>query len=135
MSLSHSVFIFPRVTMPRLAKICAKCSASVNVKKTVCECGYNFALKPKASIDATRKSKRIAMRCQRALESLSMTISRRELNRVNMYKRRALESPSEIMARHEQDKEYTAKKRALESPSERIARLEQVRAYISKKEH
>ena len=54
--------------MPKLAINCPKCSASVNVRKTVCECGHNFALKPKFSIDATRKSKRIAMRCKQALE-------------------------------------------------------------------
>ena len=65
--------------------------------ETICECGHNFAVKPKFSIDATRKSKRIAMRYKRALEDPSNTMSRQELNRFYMSTRRAFESPSETV--------------------------------------
>ena len=76
--------------MPNLTKACPECCKTVNVKKTVCNCGHSYALKPNVSLDKTRKSKRIAMRCNRALES-----------------------PSKTMTRHEQVRTYTAKKRAL----------------------
>ena len=40
MSLSHSLLntIILNLAMPKLAKICPKCSTSVNVKKTICFC-------------------------------------------------------------------------------------------------
>ena len=88
--------------MPKLTKVCPECSVSVNVKKSVCDCGHTFVLKRKVSIDATRKSKRIAMRCKRASESPSKSMSRRELNRASMSKNRALESQNESMTRREQ---------------------------------
>ena len=40
--------------MPKLTKVCPECSVSVNVKKSVCDCGHTFVLKRKVSIDATR---------------------------------------------------------------------------------
>ena len=57
------------LTMPGLSKACPECSANVNVRKSVCECGHCFVLKRKRSVDAKRRSKRIAVRSKRALES------------------------------------------------------------------
>ena len=99
--------------MPNLMKACPKYCENVNVKKSVCDCGHTFVLKRKASINAIRKSKRIAMRSEQALESLSKSLYRLEQNRANMTKKTALESPDETMARCEQDRVFTDKKRAL----------------------
>ena len=38
--------------MPKLTKVCPECSVSVNVKKSVCNCGHAFVLKHQVSIDA-----------------------------------------------------------------------------------
>ena len=38
--------------MPKLTKVCPKRSVSVNVKKSVCNCGHAFVLNRKISIDA-----------------------------------------------------------------------------------
>ena len=73
-SLSVSVTSdFCRVTYnnANLMKACPKCCENINVKKSLCDCGHTFVLKRKASIDATRKSKRIAMRSGRALANLT----------------------------------------------------------------
>ena len=59
-------------------KVCPKCRGSVNVKRTACECGHFFAIKGKMSHDAVRKSKRVAMRCKRALESYNESMARHE---------------------------------------------------------
>ena len=92
------VFTLLVIAMPNLTKACPECCKTVNVKKTVCNCGHSFALKPKVSLDKTRKSKRIAMRCNRALESPSKTMTRREQVRSYTAKKRALENQSETMA-------------------------------------
>ena len=52
-----------------LTKSCPECQTVVNVKKSVCDCGHCFVLKRKVSYDTARKSKRIAMKCKRALET------------------------------------------------------------------
>ena len=59
-------------------------------------------LQHEVSINATTKSKRIAMRCKRAFKSPSISMSRRELNRASMSKNRALESLNESMTGREQ---------------------------------
>ena len=82
----------------------------MNVKKSVCDCGHNFVLKLKVSTDATRKSKRITIRCKQVLESVSNSKSAKQSKHS---KRRALESPSETMTRCEQNRANMAKKRAL----------------------
>ena len=40
--------------MPKLTKVCpdSECSVSMNVKKSVCNCGHAFVLNRKVSIDA-----------------------------------------------------------------------------------
>ena len=119
--------------MPSLTKVCPECCTSVNVKRTACDCGHSFALRPKVSVNTTRKSKRIAMKRKRSLESLCETMSRLERVRTYTASKRALESPSERMARRQQDRTYTASKRALESPSESMARREQDRMYTASK--
>ena len=115
--------------MSNLMKACPECCKTER-EKTVCNCGHSFVLKP---LDKTRKSKRIAMRCNRALESPSKTMTRHEQVRAYTAKKRALENQSETMARREQDRAYTAKKRALETPSETITRREEDRVYTAKK--
>ena len=127
--MSHYLFII----MSNLVKVCPECCASVNVKKTVCDCGHKFVFKSKVSFDSVRKSKRVAMRRKRALESPTETMDRREQDRANTKKRRALESPCETMDRREQDRANTEKKRALESPCETMDRREQDRANTEKK--
>ena len=68
--------------------MCPDCSVSVNVKKSVCDCGHAFVLKRKSPLIQLEKSKRIAMRCKRASESSTKSMLRRELNRANMSKRK-----------------------------------------------
>ena len=53
-------------------KVCTQCCAIVNVKDSICVCGHSFVLKRKALVRAT-KSKRIAMKRKRALESADET--------------------------------------------------------------
>ena len=59
-----------------LTKQCMLCGVIVNVKKSVCVCGYNFALKRKALVKSTN-SQRIAMKQKRASESIAERVLRR----------------------------------------------------------
>ena len=95
--------------------------ANVNAKKVVCDCGHNVALKRKMSSNTVRRSKRIAMRCKRALESPSETMVRLEQLRVYAAQKRALESSRETMVRLEKVRTHTARKRALESHFSMVA--------------
>ena len=78
------------IRMP-LTKQCMLCGAVVNVKKSVCVCGYNFALKRKALVKSTN-SQQIAyiihvhvcthalpttMKQKRASESIAERVLRR----------------------------------------------------------
>ena len=47
------------------------CCVILNVKKSVRECGHCFVLKHKDSLDAIRKSQRIAKLSKRALETIA----------------------------------------------------------------
>ena len=77
-----------------LTKSCPECHTVVNVKKTVCVCGHCFVLKLKVSYDTARKSKRIAMKSKRALETVAETMNRQEHVRVYIASKRSLESPT-----------------------------------------
>ena len=68
-------------------KVCPEYCASVNVKKTVCDCGHNFALKCK-----------VLWLCYH--------------QKMQKNNKRTLESPCETMARCEKVWAHTAKKRA-----------------------
>ena len=115
-----------------LSKSCPECHTVVNVKKSG-DCGHCFVLKCKVSCDTARKSKRIAMKCKRALEPLVETIHRQEQSRALMAKKRSLESAAETIYRQEQNRAQMAKNRSLESAAETIHRQEQNRALMAKK--
>ena len=100
-----------------LTKSCPECHAVVNVKKSVCDCGHCFVLKCKVSYDTARKSKRIAMKCKRALEPVVETMNRQERDFAS---HRSLESAAETVHRQEQSRALMAKKRSLESAAETI---------------
>ena len=67
-------------------------------------------LKRKVSYDTARKSKRIAMKCKRALETVVETRKRLEHARVYVDSQRSLESPTETIHRQEQNRALMAKK-------------------------
>ena len=65
---------------------------SMNVKKSVCDCGYCFTLKHKVA------AKKVATRCRRALETTVETVLRKEKNRAHhMARTRAFETPNDTM--------------------------------------
>ena len=99
----------------------------------MCDCGHSFVLKRKVSADTTRKSKRIAKRCQRALETTSETECRQKQNAASMANKRALETPSETQYRQKQNAASMANKRALETPSETQCRQKQNAASMANK--
>ena len=82
-------------------KVCPKCSALVNVKLSVCACGHCFAM----------KSKKVAIKCLRALESDK-------------------ETEDQLTYQQEHDKTYKAKQRSLETQHETRLSL-----YSPKKSH
>ena len=83
-------------------KVRPKCSALVSVLK--CACGHHFAMKQKAFM----KTKKVAMKCLRALESDNdKLVKDRELARAQCVK------PADDS--EDQDKTYKAKQRSLES--------------------
>ena len=69
-----------------LSKSCPECHTVVHVRKSVCDCGHCFVLKSKISHDTTRKSKRIAMKCKRELETVVETMNRQARNRLYIIK-------------------------------------------------
>ena len=79
------------------SKTCPKCSAIVHIRKSACECGHCFSLKRKAP-SVTMKSKRMAMRCKRTLESASDTLLRQKKDSTNKAKTIVSES-----SRYEKD--------------------------------
>ena len=49
-------------------RVCADCSATVNIRKSVCTCGNVFTPKKGGPL-SLRKSKQVAMSVKRSLES------------------------------------------------------------------
>ena len=135
-----------------LSKVCAHCSASVNVRKSVCACGHVFSSK-KSSPSAARKSKRVAVGIRKSLESDVETAARKTKDSVSKAKKRALkdedqrkesdrahgtkkrasETPDEALRRQESNRACTAKNRASETPDEALHRQESDRACTAKK--
>ena len=120
--------------MPALLKSCPECNTNVHARKSMCDCGYSFALKCRTSSDTVRKSMRIAMKTKRALETDDARY-RKDQNAANVAKKRVIESSKETMHRREHNRTNMAKKRALESPSETESRQELNRTNMAKKEH
>lgn len=101
-----------------LTKVCPRCSSLVNVRKAACFCGHVFIIKSVA----TRKSRRLAMKCKRALESESDILKRKDNDKRARAKKRALEPEDKALQRKQQNKDYMAKKRALEQEDEALQR-------------
>ena len=70
--------------MPALSRSCPECNTNVHTRKSMCDCGYSFALKCTTSRDTVRKSMRIAMKTKRALETVDDARYRKDQNAANM---------------------------------------------------
>ena len=120
-----------------LTRICPICYGSVNIKKSVCECGHYFAMRMsrKNSINAksVRKSKRIAMQSKKALESACETTLRQSKDRERKAQKRALETECESWQRRQSDKTRKVISRALENECETLQRQQLNQARMTKK--
>ena len=76
-------------------RVCADCSATV---KSVCTCGHVFPSKKSGPLSA-RKSKEVAMRITRSLESEIETLARKNKDSVRKAKNRAREDEDQFLQR------------------------------------
>ena len=74
-----SCYYNPDIRMPP-KKQCKCCGVIVGVTKAVCVCGHTFPLKRKALV-TPKKSKRIAMKESRTLESIAQSVLRQRKDR------------------------------------------------------
>ena len=116
-----------------LKKQCKCCGAIVSVKKAVCVCGHTFPLKRKALV-TPKKSKRIAMKESRTLESIAQSVLRQRKDRAYKSNIRALETEDECKQRKEQEKKCKTRKRASETEAETMHRQEKDKAQTAEKE-
>ena len=113
-------------------RVCADCSATVNIRKSVCTRGHVFTPKKSGPL-SLRKSKRVAMSVKRSLESEIEISARKNKNNVRKAKNRALEDDDQFLQRKKRDSARTAKKRASETQEEALCRQERDRACTAKK--
>ena len=112
-------------------KQCPECGTKVAIRKSVCVCGHSF--KTKRPVYSTRKSKRIAMKQQRASESADDVALRLVKDSTRKAQKRALETSDESWCRQEQDRACKAKRRGSETAVETAQRREKNRACMAKK--
>ena len=93
-----------------LTKVCPRCSTPVHVRKAACLCGHVFIIK----LVATRKSRRLAMKCKRALDCESDALKRKDNDKHARATKRALEPEDKALQRKQHNRESMAKMRALE---------------------
>jgi len=91
-----------------------------------------FLLKQKKSVSATRKSKRVAMRQKRKLESANETLLRQMKDSIRKAQKRGLETEEQALQRKKIDRAYQSTKRALET-TETFHTQEQYRTHKAKK--
>ena len=88
--------------------MCERCSATVNVRTSVCACGNVFASKTSGPL--TRgESKREAINIKRLLESADDTAARKSIRKA---KKRALEDEYHLFQRKSSDRACATKRRA-----------------------
>ena len=117
--------------MPRTpVKQCPECGSSVAIKKSMCVCGHSFRRNPPVY---ARRSKRVAMQQNRALETTEQCLHRKQADKAYQSNRRAMETDNETLHRLEHKRAYTANKRSSETSAETLRRQEQNQASMAKK--
>ena len=88
--------------------VCPQCSSLIHIKKSICLCGYTF----ENSHSDNSSVRALAMRKKWALEISSETNERRAKNRKCTFEKRASESQDLVAIRRELDRISKANKRA-----------------------